>query len=192
MVCQSCGSPIAGPGTFCPRCGAQITAYPTGPGAPPPPGYPPQPASTAPPGYLPRVYTRVTRHLQALGILWFVYGAYRAATGLFGALVLAGIAHHGFDRFGFPGGGMWDVPHNQFFGAMAGFVIVYTGISAALAFVTGYGLSTRLHWARILAIVAAILALFHPISGTALGIYTLWVLAPQTSANEYDAIADRP
>jgi hypothetical protein len=27
--------------------------------------------------------------------------------------------------------------------------------------------------------------------GTALGIYTLWVLAPSTSGMEYDAIADR-
>ncbi|GAC1422341.1 MAG: hypothetical protein NVSMB62_17970 [Acidobacteriaceae bacterium] len=185
MVCQSCGSPTAGPGTFCPRCGTQVVAYSTGPAAVPPPGYPP------PPGYLPQAYSRVSRHLQALGILWFVYGAYRAASGLFAALVLAGFAHNGFERFGLPGR-MWGIPHSPFLGAMAGFVIVYTGISAALAFVTGYGLSARLHWARILAIVAAILALFHPISGTALGIYTLWVLAPQTSANEYDAIADRP
>ncbi len=188
MVCQSCGSPVAGPGAFCTRCGVQAP-FVASPGAPP---YPP-PAAYAPPrAYPPPIYTRVTRHLQALGILWFVYGAYRAASGLFGALVLAGLSSRtGIERWGLPGR-MWGFPHGPMLGAMAGFVIVYTGISAALAFVTGYGLSTRSSWARILAIVAGVLALFHPISGTALGIYTLWVLAPNTSGAEYTAIAEQP
>jgi hypothetical protein len=42
----------------------------------------------------------------------------------------------------------------------------------------------------VLAIVAGVLVLFKPVLGTALGIYTLWVLAPSVSAMEYDAIAD--
>jgi hypothetical protein len=41
------------------------------------------------------------------------------------------------------------------------------------------------------AIIAAILALIKFPFGTALGIYTLWVLAPGASGLEYDAIADR-
>jgi hypothetical protein len=45
-------------------------------------------------------------------------------------------------------------------------------------------------WGRILAIVIGILALITIPFGTALGIYTLWVLAPSTSGAEYDAIAD--
>ena len=43
----------------------------------------------------------------------------------------------------------------------------------------------------VLAIIAAILALLKFPIGTALGIYTLWVLAPGASGLEYDAIADR-
>lgn len=42
---------------------------------------------------------------------------------------------------------------------------------------------------RVLAIVAAILSLIRPITGTALGIYTLWVLASSASRVEYEAIA---
>jgi hypothetical protein len=41
------------------------------------------------------------------------------------------------------------------------------------------------------AIIAAIFALIKFPLGTALGIYTLWVLAPGASGLEYDAIADR-
>jgi hypothetical protein len=62
---------------------------------------------------------------------------------------------------------------------------------AALALFTGYGLLQRRPWGRTIAIVAAILALLKFPFGTALGIYTLWVLAPSTSGMEYDAIADR-
>ena len=62
---------------------------------------------------------------------------------------------------------------------------------AALAILAGYGLLQRRPWGRTLAIVAAILALVKIPFGTALGIYTLWVLAPSTSGMEYDAIADR-
>jgi hypothetical protein len=52
--------------------------------------------------------------------------------------------------------------------------------------VTGISLLRRASWARILAIVAAFLALIHPIGGTILGIYTLWVLLPAASGQEYE------
>ena len=37
----------------------------------------------------------------------------------------------------------------------------------------------------------SILSMIHFPIGTALGIFTLWVLAPAASALEYEAIADR-
>jgi hypothetical protein len=52
-------------------------------------------------------------------------------------------------------------------------------------------LLTRRPWGRTLALVVGILTLLKPLLGTALGIYTLWVLAPTVSGAEYDAIADR-
>jgi len=71
------------------------------------------------------------------------------------------------------------------------FVAVYTVVVAALALFVGYSLLTRRPWGRTLGIVVGILTLLKPILGTALGIYTLWVLAPATSGMEYDSIADR-
>lgn len=73
---------------------------------------------------------------------------------------------------------------------IAPILVTMTVVMAALALFAGYSLLTRKPWARMLAIVLAILALFKFPLGTALGIYTLWVLAPASSAVEYDAIAD--
>jgi hypothetical protein len=75
--------------------------------------------------------------------------------------------------------------------ALVPFIVAVTVVMASLAMIAGYGLLMRKSWARVFAIVLAVLALFKIPFGTALGIYTLWVLAPMASGMEYDAIADR-
>jgi hypothetical protein len=49
----------------------------------------------------------------------------------------------------------------------------------------GWGLMQHQPWARIAAIVLGVLAIFHPPLGTALGIYTLWVLLADEGGLEY-------
>ena len=70
-------------------------------------------------------------------------------------------------------------------------IAVVTAAMAVLAFVAAFGLLTRRPWGRVLAIIAAILSLLKFPVGTALGIYTLWVLAPSASGAEYEGIVDR-
>ncbi len=177
MLCASCGSSMEG--AFCSRCGA--------PAPVPPPGPNPMYGVPAPVWQEPRVQ----RHLQTTGILWCVYGAYRAISGIFGALFLAGISTHGFigdwgvpRPFSFMGGAPW-------MAGLAGFITVITLFYSALSFLVGFSLLTRKPWGRVLAIVLSILQLIKIPFGTALGIYTLWVLAPSASGAEFDAIADR-
>jgi len=172
MVCQACGSAVAGPGAFCTKCGVQA------PGGPPMYGQ----RMEAP---------RVRGHLQTLGILWCVYGVYRAAAGILAALVLAGISMSG--RLGEWSGpnDLYFLPHASWMAALLPVVVVYTLISSAFSFVTGFALMRRLPWGRVVAIVMGVLALLKPVLGTALGIYTLWVLAPGASGVEYDAMAER-
>jgi len=134
---------------------------------------------------------RVAGHVQTLGILWCIYGAYRAAVGIFGALVLMGFTAHGWLGSFFPMRGYPFMPLVPFMSGLAAFVAVFTLISSALAFATGFSLLSRKPWGRTLAIVAAILSLIKIPIGTGLGIYTLWVMMPATSAAEYDAMADR-
>jgi hypothetical protein len=79
------------------------------------------------------------------------------------------------------------------FAAVAGGLAAVAGVfilfNSCLAFLTGYALLTHKPWGRVLAIVAAILSLIEIPAGTAVGVYTLWVLGPHASGVEYDALA---
>jgi hypothetical protein len=182
MVCQACGSAVEQGGRFCPHCGAQIVA------AAPPPGQPPQYASY--PAYAPIPYIpRVQRHLQTLGTLWCVYALYRIVSGIFGLFVFRAITwHHRWNpdwplnRWGDYWGHGW--MH------MVPFLIAMMITASLFGLFVGYSLLTRQTWGRILAIVAGVVVLFKPLLGTALGIYTLWVLAPTPSGMEYDSMVD--
>jgi hypothetical protein len=66
---------------------------------------------------------------------------------------------------------------------------VLLALFAAAYLVLAWGLLERQPWARVLGIVLAFLALLRIPFGTALGIYTLWVLLPESSGREYDALA---
>ena len=57
--------------------------------------------------------------------------------------------------------------------SVVGFVIVVTGIPNLLA---GIGLLAHKNWARILALILAVLNVFKFPWGTALAVYTFWVL----------------
>lgn len=138
--------------------------------------------------YMPRVH----RNLQTLGILWCVYGAYRVIVGLVAVVFLRAFTTHNF------GDDWWmfaDRMHGHFpamwMSGLWPLIVVAVVFAAALALITGYSLLTRRPWGRILAIIVGILALLKFPIGTALGIYTLWVLAPGASGLEYDSIADR-
>jgi hypothetical protein len=189
MVCQACGSEVTGAEVrFCPKCGAQIAAQPGQQVAAPVPP-PQQYAGYQPNPPYPPMVPRVQRHLQTLGTLWCVYGVYRVLSGLVGMFFFRAFAGRRFGWWGGPFGnfGTHGPPWMGFLPVIATIAVV----AAAVALFTGWSLLNRKPWGRILAIVLAILALLRFPVGTALGIYTLWVLAPGASGMEYDAIADR-
>ncbi len=52
-------------------------------------------------------------------------------------------------------------------------------------------MTQREPWARVVVLVLAFVSLFTNIPfGTALGIYTMWVLLPAESEQEYEAMAE--
>jgi hypothetical protein len=176
MVCQACGNEVGPEVRFCPRCGAQVAAAA------------PQPAYAGHPPYPPVVAVpRVQRNLQTLGILWCVMGFYRLAAGMIGLFF---VHTHMWHLGGWPMGHFGGF-HSGFFPVVVPLMVTATVVMTGVALTAGYGLLARKPWGRILGIIAAILALFKFPLGTALGIYTLWVLASAASAAEYDAIADR-
>jgi hypothetical protein len=62
-------------------------------------------------------------------------------------------------------------------------------VVAAGGICVGWGLMRPQPWARIAALILGILALFHLPFGTALGVYTLWVLLSDHAGTEYERMA---
>jgi hypothetical protein len=115
--------------------------------------------------------SRMAGHARLLGILWLAYSGLRLLPGVF----LLGFNHWGFH---FPLLPSFAMPLMGIFG---GFLM----IGALLGFVAGWGLLERQPWARTLVLFLGCFALIHPPLGTALGIYTLWVMLPNDGAGEY-------
>ncbi|HLJ77090.1 MAG TPA: zinc ribbon domain-containing protein [Acidobacteriaceae bacterium] len=166
MYCSACGQPMDPYAAFCPGCGRQAT-----------------PIATATPP--PWIWTRVHRHVHTLGILWLVYAGYTLLLWMMFVPFMAGMFHswgmHGapWEGFNFPFTRMpWLIP----------LITVATLIRGVLCVATGIGLLRRAPWARMLAIVAAFLTLIKLPFGTALAIYTLWVLLPGASGQEYEQL----
>lgn len=166
MHCSNCNTPLAPGAHFCPGCGAQIAQ----------PVY----AASPYPGL-----GRVARHLRSLGLLWYVYAVLRFFSGLAKLFFLEGLFGH---RFGDSLNFGWNPIAMGWMHALWPVTFLSLLISVGCAVLTGYALATRQPWGRIFAIIFAIFALFNLPFGTALGIYTLWVLAPRLSGLEYDAL----
>ncbi len=124
------------------------------------------------------VQGRIAGHVRLLGIFWLALSAFRLIPGLF----LIALFRHGTMTFLPP-----DVPF--FVHGILRAVGVFILGSAALGILTGWGLLDRQPWARMLAIVLGFLNMIDMPFGTALGIYTLWVLLPQKSEEEYRRIS---
>jgi hypothetical protein len=132
---------------------------------------------------------RVRRNIHRLAIIWMISGILR----------LMGIGWMmTFGRMFVPPMRGWMGPSGgPFFGwsmdnvisrgiFSAGIILALFGV---LHLVLAWGLFEREPWARFLGLALGFLALLRFPFGTALGIYTLWVLLPETSGKEYDRLA---
>ena len=125
--------------------------------------------------------SRLERHLQTLGTLWMSVG------GLF---LIPAVAIMVFGH-----GVRWVVHNHEPWPDVVQFLIYVAGgsltILAAGGVCVGLGLIQRRPWARISAIILGGLALFHPPFGTALGVYTLWVLLADEHGEQYRYLTDQ-
>jgi hypothetical protein len=117
--------------------------------------------------------SRITGHLRVLGILWLILSGLRLIPGLF--LMFLFRPEMRLLPPEVPG----FVPH------LVQTIGLALTIFAALGGITGWGLLARQSWARLLALILGGLNLLDVPFGTALGIYTLWVLLPAQSEDEY-------
>jgi hypothetical protein len=156
MFCTRCGRQLAESENFCPTCGNALR---------------PSVGAAAP--LMPK-QNRIAGHIRLLGILWLAVSAFRMVPGLVITTMM---------ESGFPFHGDRDIPPfvPRLLEMMGGMFITI----AVLGLIIGVGLLMRKVWARMFAIVVGILGLIDMPFGTALGIYTLWVLLPAESETEY-------
>jgi len=159
MFCDRCGTAVQTDQRFCGRCGKEFSVTIA-------PAYP-QP-------------NRVLEHVRLLGILWLALSAINAVAGIVLCLLANTVFAH-LHEMGAPP----ETPA-AFLRSLFSFIGGLLLIKAAAGFFAGWGLLQRQPWARILTIVLSFLALFHIPLGTALGIYSLWVLLPAQSEREYE------
>ena len=134
-----------------------------------------------------RLPNRVREHIRLLGILWLALSVLNAVAGIVMFVIANTVFAHLHELEGVPS----DVPagflHSLF--TTIGVLILVKG---ALGFFAGWGLLRREPWARMPTIVLSFLALFNIPFGTALGIYSLWVLLPAESEREYEQAISSP
>jgi hypothetical protein len=166
MFCDGCGAAVQTGQAFCSRCGKQIIG----------------PVSLVYP-----MPGRVKKHIHLLGILWYAISALNAVGGLILLVVSNALIPH-LHQMGAP----QQMP-TSFLSTVVGIVGVIVLAKAACGFLAGWGLTHHESWARVLALVLAFISLFNIPFGTAIGVYTMWVLLPGQSQDEYDEmVRSRP
>ena len=134
---------------------------------------------------------RVRRHIHRLATLWVVNGILRL-TGVTWFMLFGSMFFPGWRGRMWPGA--WPMgPGWGFDSFLPGGLFslgIFLGFFGVLHLVLAWGLFERQPWARVLGLVLGILALLRFPFGTALGIYTLWVLAPDESAREYEQLVN--
>jgi hypothetical protein len=172
MFCDQCGATLSPGAQYCASCGKTVVAGSVRPGPPPP-------------SVAQSSVGRVQRHLNIVATLWLANGVLRAAR--FSSLLLAGHMLPLLAGWGF-GPGLNGFPFNFLPFGLYGFA-VYQALFGVAHLVFAWGLFQRQPWARMLGIILSVIALIRIPFGTALGVYTLWVLAPESSAQEYEQMS---
>jgi hypothetical protein len=177
MFCDQCGREAASDARFCSNCGRAFSVMGAAPNAP---------AAGAPMYVYATPANRLNSHLRTLGTLWLICGVLRAfnvmAIWLVGRTIIPSVLS------AIPGLEVSQPLERLIQGGLV-FASGILFLQTALALIAAWGLLERQSWGRIVGIVAGILALIRIPFGTALGIYTLWVLLPAESEMEYRKLA---
>jgi len=165
MFCDRCGTAVQPGQAFCSGCGKQIVG--------------PVSIMRARPG-------RVQAHIHLLGILWLAMSGLNAVGGLI-LEVLANTLFPHLHEMGAPP----ETP-TGFLSAIVSTVGIIILAKAVCGFFAGWGLIKREPWARVVALVLSFISLFNIPFGTAIGVYSMWVLLPGQSQEEYDSLVAVP
>jgi hypothetical protein len=159
MFCNSCGKELQAGQQFCAACG--------------------QPVGVA---RVPSATNRVSDHVKLLSVLWLVYGSLNLLAVIFvwmiGSAVIAAISQAQ------PGA---QIP--SFIHPLLTVIALFVMAKGALCLAGGVGLLQRASWGRVTALIAGFISLLNIPFGTALGVYTIWVLLSADADKQYERLA---
>jgi hypothetical protein len=112
------------------------------------------------------------KHIELLGILHLVYSGLALAVAVFCFALMSGIGFLTHDALVM-----------GILGTIGMVVCVLITVLAIPGIVAGIGLLKMKSWGRVVAIIVGCLNLLHFPFGTALGVYTFWVLLNDESRN---------
>jgi hypothetical protein len=159
MFCDGCGAAVQPGQAFCSKCGKQIVG---------------------PVSFMQPRPGRVREHVRLLSLFWLALSAFNTIGGIVLYVVANTVLVHKAAQEGGP---------PAFLTPLLSAVAILLLAKAAFGFIAGWGLLQHEHWARVVVLVLAFITLFTNIPfGTALGIYTMWVLLPAESEEEYDGL----
>ena len=78
-----------------------------------------------------------------------------------------------------------DFDANFVLSIVANVVIIFFAVLSIPGIIAGIGLLKRKEWARIFTLILSVLDLFNFPVGTAVGVYSIWVLSDQGSVAEF-------
>lgn len=128
------------------------------------------------------------KNVSSLSVVWYVLGSLQ----LLGALIF-GVMFTGMGAFLGVAGGAGGDEDAAIVGGVLAVVGVITGVFIALttipAFLVGWGLGKRKGWARILAMVLGAFQLLSFPIGTAIGVWSIWLLLQPDVEAEFKTAA---
>ncbi len=185
MYCSGCGRALEAGQNVCPQCGRPV-AVPI----PPVPG-------------LAFELENYAGKVKALAVVWLIYAGLSLLLGIAGVIFAHAFLSGNFGpwahgpwahapwMYGPWANGPWrhNAPNPLWLGPLIlPFVWLAVVVRVGLALAAGWGLLQRAGWGRIVAIIAAILALLKFPLGTALGIWTLVMLLGYRNSSLYEQL----
>jgi|SRR5205807_1940021 len=153
---------------FCDSCGTQVQ-----------PGQPVCSKCSKPlTGYV-QQKNRMEHHVHLLGIFWIVYSILHGIAGV----VLIILANTLFGPMG-----RMETGAPVFLQPLLSAIGILLAVKGVAGVAAGYGLTQRAPWARITVVVLGMIALLNIPFGTALGVYTIWVLLPPGADTQYQSL----
>ena len=122
---------------------------------------------------------RMEHHVHLLGIFWIVYSILHGIAGV----VLMILANTLFGPMG-----RINIGAPSFLQPLLSVIGVLLAIKGIVGVAAGHGLTQRAPWARITVVVLGLLALLNVPFGTALGVYTIWVLLSPGAEAQYQSL----